>query len=167
MAQVIIQSKRPRTRFDEMDRIMDSMFDNLPSFSRIGSLATRTPAVDVVEEEDRYLITAELPGMDETQIDIRVETGVLTISSIDQKRVQGDSNNSGEQTTNKEAHSGAKTPTRYLIRERRYTHFSRNFVLPKDVTFDSITASFSNGLLTLELPKEEKSLPRKIEIKTN
>lgn len=167
MAQVIIQSKRPRTRFDEMDRIMDSMFDNLPSFSRIGSLATRTPAVDVVEEEHRYLITAELPGMDETQIDIRVETGVLTISNNDQKRVQTDTNSSEEHTINRESHSGATTPTRYLIRERRPANFSRNFVLPKDVKFDSITASFSNGLLTLELPKEEKALPRKIEIKTN
>lgn len=166
MAQLIIQRKGPRTRFEDIDRVMDSMFDNLPSFSRLGGLTTRNPAVDVVEEESRYLITAELPGLDETRVDIKVENGVLTLSSVDQKRVQGETSQPSDEPRDNDSKPSIEVPKRYLIRERRSTNFTRNFVLPKDVKFDSITATFSHGLLTLDLPKEEKALPRKIEIKT-
>jgi HSP20 family protein len=163
MAHMIVTRRSPRTMFEEMDRVMDSMFDNLPSFSRIGNLATRNPAVDVVEEEDRYLITAELPGMDESRVDIKIDNGILTITSLEQKKAEERT----EATTEAPIRTPQEQSKRYLVRERRSSNFSRNFVLPKDVAFDRISATFSYGLLTLELPKEEKALPRKIEIKTN
>ena len=150
---MVVRTRRPVSMFDEMDRMLDSMFDNAHSFGKIGSLSTRNPAVDVTEHETLYRIEAELPGLDESLVDIKVEDGVLTLSTPEKIL---DANLKAEDSEQ----------PRYLIRERRSVHFNRSFVLPKDVDREGITAHFSKGLLTLTLPKQEKALPRKIEIKT-
>ena len=149
MANIFVQGRRPASVFDEMDRIMDSMFDNSHGFSRIGSLSNRNPAVDVLETPQDYSLEAELPGLEQNQVEIKVEDGVLHISSIESETTQK------VETENE---------PKYLVRERRNKVFSRSFVLPKDVDAEKISAKFANGLLVLTLPKLEKAQPRKIAI---
>ena len=110
--------------------------------------AYRTPSVDIVENDDRYVLEAELTGLTEKDVDLKVEDNLLTISS-------------------KKTEEKKEEKRSYLLRERKDYQFTRSFVLPKDVDREHISASFKNGLLTLDLPKLPETKPRKIDIKTN
>ena len=120
---------------------------------RFGSLVgdgfmTKTPAVDIREEEERYVLEAELTGLTEEDFDVQVHGNLLTISSKTEKN-------------NETKEEG------YVLRERRAASFSRSFVLPKDVDREKIEATFKNGLLTLTLNKAAEAKPRSIEVKSN
>ncbi len=104
------------------------------------------PAVDVSETEDSIEVTSELPGMSKKDIEIEVAKGVLTIK--------------GEKKQKEE-----ETEKSYHHREVRYGAFSRSFSLPAEVKSEDARADFKDGVLTVTLPKEEKALHRKIEIK--
>lgn len=127
--------------FDDIDRMFDSFFDLQPVW-------TRTPAVDIREEGDHYLLEAELTGLSEKDIDVKVQDNLLTIAS---KRA--------------EEHEDKKNG--YLLKERRSSSFSRSFVLPKDANRDKIEASFKNGLLSLSIPKLPEAQPKQITVKVN
>ena len=107
-----------------------------------------TPAVDVAERDDAYEITAELPGMDEKDIDLTVAEGMLTIK--------------GEKTEEKE-----EKKKDYYVSERRYGSFQRSFRLPDGVDPDKIEAAFNKGVLTITLPKtpEAQKAKKKIAVK--
>jgi len=107
-----------------------------------------SPAVDVVESEKAYEITAELPGMDEKNIDVKVADGTLTIK--------------GEKQEEKE-----EKKKDYYLRERSFGSFERSFAIPEGVDADKIEASFKKGVLTLTLPKkpEAQKPAKKIDIK--
>ena len=124
--------------FDDMDRLFHNFFDDAP--------LSRIPTVDVREEEGRYLLEAELPGLTEKDIEVKVEENLLTISSVKEEKKE-------------EKKDG------YLMKERRSSSFCRSFVLPRDAEKEKIEANFKNGLLTLEIPKTEKAKPRSIDIK--
>jgi len=109
------------------------------------SLAAWAPPVDIAEEKDRIVITAELPGFQEDQIQIQSENGMLTLR--------------GERKFEKE-HDGKS----YHRVERSYGQFVRSFSLPNNVDREKIKADFSNGLLRIELPKREDAKPRTIRI---
>jgi HSP20 family protein len=103
--------------------------------------------VDLVEKADRYEITAELPGMDEKNIEVKLSNEMLVIKG--EKR---------EEKEEKEAN--------YYMSERRYGSFQRAFRLPQGVNADKIEASFKNGVLTVALPKtEEAKKETKIHVK--
>jgi HSP20 family protein len=141
----------------EIDRLFDSfqvgprrspfgrsVFDLEPFW---GQMTRGTaPAVDVVESENSYRISAELPGMDEKDIEVKLAEGVLSIK--------------GEKKEEKEE----RAKDRYLS-ERRYGSFQRTFRVPDGVDTDKITAEFKNGVLTVSLPKaveaikNEKTIP--------
>jgi HSP20 family protein len=107
------------------------------------------PAMEIVEKEDRLFVTAELPGMNVKDVEITLENGVLRIS--------------GEKKEEKrEREAGSK----YHMWERRYGSFQRAFTLPQSVDAEKISASFQDGVLTIDLPKSEKAkaLGRKIPI---
>ncbi len=106
------------------------------------------PAVDVAESEKAYEITAELPGMDEKTIEVKVADGSLTIK--------------GEKQEKKEEKEKG-----YYLRERHYGSFERSFDVPETVDADKIEASFKNGVLTVTLPKkpEAQKPAKKIEVK--
>jgi HSP20 family protein len=106
------------------------------------------PAVDVVETDKSYEITAELPGMDEKKIEVNVANGGITI-----KREKK------EETEEKKKD--------YYVSERRYGSFERYFALPEGVDTDKIAATFKNGVLRVTLPKtaEAQKPAKKIEIK--
>ncbi|HKA36839.1 MAG TPA: Hsp20/alpha crystallin family protein [Thermoanaerobaculia bacterium] len=109
------------------------------------SLGAWIPPVDIVEEKERILLTAELPGFQEKDIQIQMEGGVLTIR--------------GERRSEEE-----KEGRTFHRMERSYGQFVRSFTLPNNVDRESIKASFHNGLLEVELPKREEAKPRQIKI---
>ncbi len=108
-------------------------------------LAAWAPPVDIAEEKDRILITAELPGFKENEIEIQTENGMLTLR--------------GERKFEKETDG-----TSYHRVERSYGQFVRSFSLPNNVDREKIKATFRNGLLKVELPKREDAKPRTIKI---
>ena len=109
------------------------------------SLAAWVPPVDIHEEKDRIVITAELPGFKENEISITTENGMLTVS--------------GERKF--ESEENGKNYTRV---ERSYGRFARSFSLPNNVDREKIQARFENGLLQVELSKREDAKPRTIKI---
>jgi len=108
-----------------------------------------TPIVDVEENDSELTLTAEMPGMQETDVDIEVEGNVLTLS--------------GEKK--EERHSEEKDGLNLRIWERRYGSFTRSFTLPITVNEEKIKAEFVDGVLTVHLPKTAEAKGRRIAIK--
>jgi HSP20 family protein len=133
---------------DYWQPIRQSLFAAGPRIRRGLTWAT-TPAVDVVESEKAYEITAELPGMDEKNIEVKVANGNLTIK--------------GEKQEEKE-----EKKKDYYLHERSFGAFERSFSVPEGVDADKIEASFKKGVLTVTLPKtpEAQKPAKKIEVKT-
>jgi HSP20 family protein len=130
---------------------MQSEFDRLWDWAVNGADGARgtrplVPAMDVVEEENQYLIRADLPGLSKDDIEITYQGGILTLK--------------GEKKTNQETKSG-----RHFLRERFEGKFGRNLQLPEKVDVDRIEAHFENGVLELRLPFTPEAQPKKIEIK--
>ncbi len=142
-----------RTRNTTLDRMMtlnralDQAFNAaLTSDSRVW-----VPAIDVVEQKDAYVLYAELPGVDASQVDISFEQNVLTIRGT--KRSTLEASNDGE--------------LRVYAAERVTGSFERSIRLPEFVDSDKIQAEFTNGLLKVSVPKAQAAQPRRIEIKTD
>jgi HSP20 family protein len=108
----------------------------------------KAPTVDIVDTDRAYEITAELPGMDESNIDVKFADGTLTIK--------------GEKRDDKEEKKKG-----YYLSERRYGAFQRSFGVPDGVDADRIEAHFQNGVLTVTLPKtpQAQKTEKKIAIK--
>jgi len=108
------------------------------------------PVVDIAEKDNAYEVTAELPGMDEKNIEVRLANGTLTIK--------------GEKEEEKE-----EKEKDYHIRERHYGSFERQFAVPEGVDADKIEASFKKGVLTITLPKKPEAIKaeKKIEVKAS
>ena len=105
------------------------------------------PTVNVEENADELLLTAELPGLGIQDIEIEVENNVLTLK--------------GEKREGKEQGD----ESRYHVWERRYGSFKRTFNLPRTVKTDAISAEMKDGVLFVQMPKAPEALSRKIEIK--
>jgi len=116
------------------------MFDVEP-FSRRPMVWGTAPAVDITEKEKEFEVTAELPGMDESNIGVKLSNGTLTIK--------------GEKKDEKE-----EKKKDYYLSERRFGSFQRSFQVPEGVDADKIEASFKKGLLTVTLPKTAEALKK-------
>jgi HSP20 family protein len=110
------------------------------------SLGAWIPPVDIHEDQEKLVLTAELPGFKQDQIEIQLEGGVLTI--------RGERRFEDEKTNGKNYHRV----------ERSYGHFVRSFTLPNNVDRENVRARFSDGLLHIEIPKREEAKPRQIRI---
>jgi HSP20 family protein len=121
-----------------------------PFFGRGTSLTYSVPAVDVAETDDAYEITAELPGLVEKDVEVKLANEVLTIK--------------GEKQEEKEE---KERTTGYHVSERRYGTFQRSFRIPNGVDVDKIEATFKNGVLKVALPKtkEAQSAVKKIDVR--
>ena len=137
----LIRYTRPNNLFD-WNGLLDDFFTDTPVWK------SRTPAVDVRETENEYLMEAELPGLTDKDIELNVEDNILTLSSKKEQNQEEKKNG-------------------YLIRERRKHEFARTFVLPKDVDREKIKGEFKNGLLVVSIPKKPEAKPRKIDVKSN
>jgi HSP20 family protein len=128
----------------EMDSLFDSFMGGLPAFSGMfgasgGRNFTLTPHVDVRETDKEIVVEAELPGIDEKDISLAIQDGVLTIRG--EKRFEHD-----EEKEN------------YRMMERRYGSFQRSLRLPESVDDDKVEASFDNGVLKVSLPKRPEAI---------
>jgi len=130
---------------DEVNALFDRFFEgrSLPSLFERGW----SPAVDVAETEDSFIISAELPGMDPENVEISVTGDTLTIK--------------GEKK--QEAAEEGKNFHRV---ERSYGAFCRTIPLRAGVKADEAQATFKNGVLRITLPKEEGELKKTIKVKT-
>jgi len=135
-----------RSVFENFDDMIESFFGR-DTFVPANLTGSRVPAVDVRETPDGYLVEAELPGLTEKDISVKVEDRTLMIESVKAEK------------TEKEEEG------RYVIRERRSLSFSRAFTLPEDAETDGIEASFKNGVLEVGIKKRPEAKPRSIEVK--
>lgn len=148
---------RPGNPLETFDRLADNFW--LPSFRRLfnenpvlrrsKSFIFNVPAIDLSEDDDGYKITAELPGLDEKDVEVSVSEGTLTIK--------------GEKQEEKEESSKNRHMT-----ERYFGSFQRSLGLPAGIDQSAIAANFAKGVLTIKLPKtaESKTATKKIEIKS-
>lgn len=124
-----------------------SAFDSEPFWRRELALSA-APAVDIVEKDKAFEVTAELPGMEEKDIEVKLANGDLTIK--------------GQKQEEKE-----EKKKDYYLHERRFGSFERRFRVPDSVDVEKIEASFRKGVLTVTLPKkpEAQKPEKKIEVK--
>lgn len=141
----------------DMDRLFDRFgtgfgVPSWPRWPRLFEAEPSTgfaaPAMDVVEADKAFTVTAELPGMEEKDIDVSVTGDLLVIK--------------GEKRNEKEEKN-----QNYYLSERSYGQFQRAFTLPTGVDRDKIAAEFAKGVLTVTLPKsaEAQQQQKKIEVK--
>jgi HSP20 family protein len=149
--------------FESLHREIDRLFDDVgrdfwrspfrrssfaaEPFWRGASLMAE-PAVDVVEKDNAFEIAADLPGLDEKNVEVHVANGVLTIR--------------GEKKEEKE-----EKKKDYYLHERQFGSFERSFGIPDEVDVNRIEAAFKKGVLTVTLPKkpEAQKPAKKIEVK--
>lgn len=125
---------------------INRLFDNLGGASEEESTAADwMPAVDVTEEENRYVLHADVPGVDAKDIEITLENGILTIRGR-------------REATRNESQQGFRRV------ERMYGSFFRRFTLPDTADAEKISAQSKNGVLELVIPKQEKTQPRRITV---
>lgn len=129
---------------DEIDHLFDDFSLARPArgMFTLPSLSVEArPAVELVEKKDGYLMSVEVPGMAEKDLDVELAEGVLTISG--EKREESETRESG-----------------YLISERSYGSFCRQVTLPSDIDPNSLKAKLSDGVLKLDVKKDKKAASR-------
>lgn len=130
----------------DMNRLFDSFFGRREGASGGGYASRRwIPPMDLVETEDHLVLRADLPGVDEKDIEIEVKDGVLTVSG--ERRSQHETEREGFHRV-----------------ERSFGRFSRSLELPKGVDPQSVSAHFDKGVLELRMPKPAERKPTRIEI---
>ncbi len=138
---------RENDLFYNLRRELDKFFEPDLSFKRENF--SLMPSIEVKENNNELIVTTELPGVDEKDIDVSLSNNTLTIK--------------GEKKSEKE-----ETEDNYYISERSYGNFSRSFTLPYDVEPEAVKAKFSKGVLTISFSKSQamQQKTKKIEIKT-
>ena len=129
----------------QFNRLFNESFRNQAEESALTAWA---PAVDIYETPNELVVKADLPDVNEKDIDVRVENNLLTIR--------------GERKFEKSV-----SEDNYLRVERTYGAFSRSFSLPNTVNSEAIGAEYKNGVLTVTLPKREESKPRQVKVTVN
>lgn len=128
----------------EMDRVFDDFFSLKPSTLFDSEWM---PDIDVEDTGKEIHVRAEMPGLDEKDLNVSLENNVLTIS--------------GEKKEEKEEKDKKKN---YIYSERKFGSFSRSFTLPEGVEAEKIKAKFKKGVLEIDIPKDESVQPKKIQI---
>jgi HSP20 family protein len=137
------------TRWDpfvDFARLSKDFFD-VP-FAKENGAPRFMPVVDVFEEKEALVLTAEVPGLKADEVKVNVEKNVLTLS--------------GERKLESKEDKGG-----YKLVERKYGAFTRSFVLPETVDGEKIEAALADGVLTVRIPKKPQSQPRKIAVKAS
>ena len=138
---------KPMNVFDDMDTMIHSFFNTDWNFP-VRDTRNWSPAVDVKETDNLFILTADIPGLTKKDIKVNVADGKLSIS--------------GERTYETDQEND-----NYHHRERRFGTFDRSFNLPDTVDEEKISASFKIGILNVSLPKHENILPKEREIKVS
>lgn len=149
------RERSPATRSDslspvmnlhrEMNRLFDDMFRGFDD-PRLFVGRSGWPSLDVEETDKEYRVTAELPGLEERDVEVLLHDGLLTVRG--EKRIESENRN--------------RTHT-----ERFYGHFERQISLDRDVDENRVSATFNNGVLTVTVPKSAKAVERTKRIPIN
>ena len=133
-------NRKENNLFDYFDNFEKNFFGDMTQ----GISAFRT---DVIDDGDKYIVKAELPGFDKNDINIDIKDNCLTVSAQRQEQNEDKKDN-------------------YIYKERRYGSFARSFDV-SNIKSNEITADYKNGILSLNLPKREEAVPQshRIEIK--
>ncbi len=127
---------------EQFSRLFNEAWERNPQDA---SLTTWAPAVDIYETEHELVLKADIPEIKPEELDIRVENNILTIR--------------GERKFEKKVNE-----ENYLRVERTYGSFARSFSLANTVNSEAIKADYSNGVLTLSIPKREEAKPKQIKV---
>jgi HSP20 family protein len=129
---------------DEINRLFGNARENDSS----SATAAWIPPVDIAEYTDRFELAIDLPGVEPSKVELTLDGGILTLSG--ERREAGES-------MRREGLQGRRA-------ERAQGQFHRRFVLPDTVDSEKVNASGKNGVLTVTIPKQPKTMPRKIQI---
>ena len=125
----------------QMNRLFDDLIESGPSGSTPALAATGWPQLEIEQQDDQIRVVAELPGVDENDVDLTIEDGVLSLT--------------GEKRSERQDQSGYS--------ERSYGRFERRIALPSNIDEDKCKAEFKNGVLTVTIPRAaEKARGRRI-----
>jgi HSP20 family protein len=137
----------PFREFTTLQDRMNRLFRDSFSDGREEALTTTSfaPAVDVYEDEHNVALKIEVPGIDEKDIDVRIENNTLTVH--------------GERNFEKE-----EKEENYRRVERQYGSFTRSFTLPNTVDTEKVSANYEKGVLKVTLPKKAEAKPKQIRV---
>jgi HSP20 family protein len=128
----------------------NQVFNRYPEYSTALRRETKPtewqPGVDIYEADEKYLVRAELPGVDKEAVNVSVDENVLTIKGTKQ-------------------FVEAKDGEQWKRVETQYGEFSRSFTLPEEVNVDQVSAAYKNGVLELSIPKVEPKKAKTIDVK--
>jgi HSP20 family protein len=127
---------------EQVNRIFDATF---PGRAAESTLTAWAPAVDIYETENELVLKADLPDINEKDLDVRIENNMLTIR--------------GERKFEEKVNED-----NFLRIERTYGSFNRSFSLPNTVNGEAISAEYKNGVLTVQLPKRAESKPKQVKV---
>lgn len=130
----------------EINRLFNTLFDTATPLAPAAASPRRfAPAMDIVEDEQEYVLRTDLPGLSESDVSLEILDGVLTISG--ERKSSQEENRSG-----------------YRRIERSTGSFSRSVTLPKGVDANAVTAQFEHGVLEIHVPKPEAQKPQAVQI---
>lgn len=136
----------PWTVIDQLHRDLDRLaYNRVTQSTNENPVADWAPAVDIVEEKDRFVLRADVPGVDPADIDVSMDNGVLTVSG----------ERKTETTTEEEG---------FRRVERSFGRFYRRFNLPDTADADAIKATSSKGILEISIPKQPEVKARRIAV---
>ena len=134
--------------FNDLEEAVNGLFQGAPATRGANALRSWSPGFDLHETDDAYVIEADLPGLKQDDINITVEQGIITIK--------------GERKyEEKQKEKG------YRRIERGYGSFQRAFRLPQNVDADKVEARFTDGVLTVNVPKPAEAKPRQVAVKVS
>lgn len=136
----------PIREIARLEKEMEDVFGRLPAWPWGDRSAGWAPAVDMIDQKDELILRADLPGLDEKDIEVTMQDGTVTIR--------------GERKEEKE-----EKKEDYYCCERRYGAFARTLMLPTSVDPDKVKATFSRGVLEIHLPKAKEAKGKKVEVK--
>lgn len=138
-------------RFSQLRQGIDRLFDSFFGGDMLADTsfgAVWVPAVDIYEQDDAYIVKAELPGMKKEDVNITIHQNILTLR--------------GERKE-----EGTSKDMQYIRAERNVGSFLRSFTLPSSVKTDKVEAVYKDGVLTITLPKVEEAKPKAIPVKAS
>jgi HSP20 family protein len=131
---------------DDLKQIFDRFLNNTDSPDESAVVTSQwVPRVDIKEEADRFVILADLPGVDPQHVEVLMDKGILSIK--------------GERSS-----EAIEQSERFSRIERRYGSFHRRFALPDTADAEGIVATGHNGVLEVVIPKRPESTPRRIQV---
>ncbi len=137
-----------KSELPAVNRLFEEFFEDFPFISYPENRNLWNPAVDILEKDGSLVLRAELPGMNEKEIELKIEGDVLILK--------------GE----RKMESEDKKENYHRI-ERSFGTFTRTFRLPETVDRDKVSADYKNGILTVTLPNKPEVKPREIPVKVN